>query len=76
MQNKYGLVMRRGISLRTLTTILMSLKLMSELQKDCGGRTRGRLVRGLIPLCSAVRVCDVRMDDPEYTDAYLVQQYL
>ena len=40
------------------------------------GSNRDRPVRGLIPLCSAVRVCNVRMDDPEYTDAHLAQQYL
>ena len=41
-------VIRRGVSLRTLATILKSLRLISELQdkawsrmEDCGGRTRG-----------------------------------
>ena len=64
-------VIRRGISLRKLAAILTTLRVISELQDeawsrmaDCGGRTRGRPVRGLIPLCSAVRVCNVRMDEP------------
>ena len=73
-------VIRRGISWRTLATIWKPLRFMPELhikawsrKEECGGWTRGRPVRGLIPLCSAVRVCNVRMDDPYYPDAHLAQ---